>query len=352
MEYIPYTYLIGWSKLNLWYYGVEYGVKKSPCANPANLWKTYFTSSSLVSFHRRQYGEPDVIEIRRTFTSGDIISRMEDAIRWEKTVLSRINIVQPHWLNGRIGGDICPETTKKLNLIRYGVENVFQADEIKDKIKDTNMRKFGVEHPSYSLELLAKKAANNTEKYGVSCVLTLPHIRDKCMVRLRDPDVRLQIREKQHHTNLQKYGTSYPSQSSDVKQKVLITRSQLSNRPIVALIREYCRVFDAKLGEGWYQRSEDYLQQVLNDLQHQHGDHTIDCLKATNRPKQYSAGIKKLQSREQVQFIMLYKRKYGSKIKLGRGWDRKPEEFLNGIVQRLITEYGVISDPSSGETSS
>jgi hypothetical protein len=38
--YLPYTYLIGWSKLNLWYYGSQYGKK----AHPSNLWRTYFTS--------------------------------------------------------------------------------------------------------------------------------------------------------------------------------------------------------------------------------------------------------------------------------------------------------------------
>lgn len=42
--YIPYTYLIGWSKLNWWYYGAEFA-KIKKIANPSNLWTTYFTSS-------------------------------------------------------------------------------------------------------------------------------------------------------------------------------------------------------------------------------------------------------------------------------------------------------------------
>lgn len=32
-----YTYLIGWSRLNVWYYGVQY----NPMANKNDLWTTY-----------------------------------------------------------------------------------------------------------------------------------------------------------------------------------------------------------------------------------------------------------------------------------------------------------------------
>ena len=38
----PYTYLIGWSKLDKWYYGCRYGIN----CHPDDFWKTYFTSSN------------------------------------------------------------------------------------------------------------------------------------------------------------------------------------------------------------------------------------------------------------------------------------------------------------------
>ena len=41
---IPYTYIIGWSSLNKWYYGVRYAKN----CKPEDLWKTYFTSSKHV----------------------------------------------------------------------------------------------------------------------------------------------------------------------------------------------------------------------------------------------------------------------------------------------------------------
>jgi|Laugresp1bdmlbsn_1035097.scaffolds.fasta_scaffold04883_2 hypothetical protein len=63
----PYTYLIGWSKTNTFYYGSQYG----QFADPKNLWTTYFTSSKYVADYYRQYGDPDIIEIRKTFKTPD-----------------------------------------------------------------------------------------------------------------------------------------------------------------------------------------------------------------------------------------------------------------------------------------
>ena len=90
MNNIPYTYLIGWSDQQLWYYGCQYGSN----ANPDNLWKTYFTSSRVVKELRTTIGEPDVIQVRRTFSSNT------SALIWESKVLSRLDAANDaKWLN-------------------------------------------------------------------------------------------------------------------------------------------------------------------------------------------------------------------------------------------------------------
>lgn len=90
IEYIPYTYLIGWSNHDIWYYGVQYNKR----ANPSNLWTTYFTSSKQVKLARSEYGEPDVIEVRKVFTDKD------DARLWEHKVLCRMHVRKSkRWLN-------------------------------------------------------------------------------------------------------------------------------------------------------------------------------------------------------------------------------------------------------------
>lgn len=87
---MSYTYLIGWSKLDAWYYGVRYAKR----CKPSELWRTYFTSSRYVHDFRALHGEPDVIEIRKIFGTQD------KAILWESRVLRRLDVIHnSRWLN-------------------------------------------------------------------------------------------------------------------------------------------------------------------------------------------------------------------------------------------------------------
>lgn len=79
---MAYTYLIGWTALNKWYYGARWAEN----SNPSDLWNTYFTSSKNVKEFRQIYGEPNIIQVRKEFESGD------KAFRWESKVLTRLGI--------------------------------------------------------------------------------------------------------------------------------------------------------------------------------------------------------------------------------------------------------------------
>lgn len=90
MKNKPYTYLIGWSNLNIWYYGCRW----SKNCSPDDLWKTYFTSSKHVKEFIKFNGEPDVIQIRKIFSS------KEECRLWEHKVLRRMNVIyKSEWLN-------------------------------------------------------------------------------------------------------------------------------------------------------------------------------------------------------------------------------------------------------------
>jgi hypothetical protein len=80
----PYTYLVGWSAHDVWYYGVRFAVGCSP----DELWKTYFTSSKYVHEFANTHGDPDIIEVRKTFTDPD------KAQVWEEKVLKRLKVVE------------------------------------------------------------------------------------------------------------------------------------------------------------------------------------------------------------------------------------------------------------------
>jgi hypothetical protein len=93
---IPYTYLIGWSNLNLWYYGRQTRVG----CDPTDLWVTYFTSSNYVTEARELYGEPDVVKVRQVFNKDDYAISVVKCEAWEERVIDRINAVKStNWLN-------------------------------------------------------------------------------------------------------------------------------------------------------------------------------------------------------------------------------------------------------------
>lgn len=115
--YTPYTYLIGWSKHNKWYYGVRYAKE----CHPNDLWVTYFTSSKYVKNFRKLHGEPDVIEIRKTFN--DPIKAKE----WEEKVLRKLNVIkEERFLNKNVNGRFLkegPQSKEHINKrIKAGLE--------------------------------------------------------------------------------------------------------------------------------------------------------------------------------------------------------------------------------------
>ena len=97
---MAYTYLIGWKKYNKYYYGVRFSKK----SDPSELWISYFTSSKHVKDFYSLHGEPDLIEIRKTFDDSD------KAILWESKVLKKMKVLHDDkWLNQNIAGAINKE---------------------------------------------------------------------------------------------------------------------------------------------------------------------------------------------------------------------------------------------------
>lgn len=96
----PYTYLIRWTKLNISYYGVRYA---QDC-DPSDLWNPYKTSSIHVAKFIAEHGEPDVIQVRKTFIDVPV------AQNWEHRVLKRIKAVSSNkWLNRTDNKSIAPQ---------------------------------------------------------------------------------------------------------------------------------------------------------------------------------------------------------------------------------------------------
>lgn len=154
----PFTYLIGWSQHDRWYYGVRY----APGCDPSDLMTRYRTSSRYVKEMIRLHGMPDVIQIRRVFTD------VNKAREWEHRVLRRMRVVRdPRWLNrtDRISF-VCKghdeATRKKISEAQMGKPGRPHTAEAKAKISAIQLgRKLSDEHRSKLSHIIgeSKRAA-------------------------------------------------------------------------------------------------------------------------------------------------------------------------------------------------
>lgn len=133
---IPYTYLVGWSKLNKWYYGSRFA---NGC-HPTDFWKKYFTSSNYVKKFRKEHGEPDIIEIRRTFKT------KKEASDWEFRVLSAMHKLTPFgptskWINRAVGHHVINEPGKFLGE-KNGMFGKTHTKKVKQKLAKLASQRF------------------------------------------------------------------------------------------------------------------------------------------------------------------------------------------------------------------
>lgn len=156
--YTPYTYLIGWTKFNVWYYGSRYALKnnciyESGC-HPDDLWNTYFTSSKHVRKFIEINGQPDIIKIRKIFPASSEnpdrkeISELIDKVRnWEHNFLKKINApIKENWLNKTyslsirydkhplLGKKVSDETKKKISKTLTGRKDTEETRKKKSEI--------------------------------------------------------------------------------------------------------------------------------------------------------------------------------------------------------------------------
>lgn len=138
---IPYTYLIGWTEQNKFYYGVRYALD----CHPSDLMTIYFTSSPKVSEMIESYGLPDIIQVRKTFTD------TKRARHWEHKVLRRMKVIKSDkWLNRTDNKSIEPQIGEKNHMFgkfgelshRYGETLPEESKKIigeKSRMKKGNM---------------------------------------------------------------------------------------------------------------------------------------------------------------------------------------------------------------------
>lgn len=180
------------------------------------------------------------------------------------------------------------------NQTRYGVDCVFESEEMKSKIKNTNLEKYGVEHASqsvaiqekiqqtmiakygvpYAMQLEAFKAkakATCVDKYGVSSYNQSAEGRDKLskairQSRLDDPS----ITERTQATNFEKYGGPSPMCSLDVQAKAQATCQERYGTKYYgqSFARTMRTISDPSKAKNWSEFKADPARFILEHYDH------------------------------------------------------------------------------------
>lgn len=116
---------------------------------------------------------------------------------------SALTCLEKYGENNYSKTDVCRKQVTETNLKCLGVDSPLRNKEIMQRLKNTNLQRYGVENVSETAFVKERVKRTNLERYGVECVLQSEEIKQKIAC-----------------TNLKKYGVYNVSQSSEIKKKI------------------------------------------------------------------------------------------------------------------------------------
>jgi hypothetical protein len=199
-----------------------------------------------------KHGQPDIIQVRRVFSSGNYEIDKNAALRWESKVLTRLNVVKRSDFLNRWDNNMVPINLKgpfpfseediqnKANITlrkKYGARGS-ASELIKEKVYATNMAKYGEKHTlnTDAVKLARKKAiveqfgTDNPfknhkkmaelmmERYGVTNMMHDPEVKAHHKIALENKDW-TDRNNKSKKTNIEKYGTADLLNRPEIREK-------------------------------------------------------------------------------------------------------------------------------------
>jgi len=154
---------------------------------------------------------------------------------------------------------------KSDNLLKYNKEWFTETDEFKDKVKETCLEKYGV--GSYSQTDECKEKIKNTclEKYDFEYILQIPEIHEKGVSH----SMAEESKEKRKTTNQKNYNVDYNLQSLEIKEKIKNTNIEkygveypCQNKDVIKKIKQTNL---EKYNALYYIQSDDYKDKISED---------------------------------------------------------------------------------------
>lgn len=152
--------------------------------------------------------EKAMIQDKRNITLSSRFGGVDEFWKYQKAASENTKLLKygdKHFTN--------PEKIKSTVQSKYGVDNVFQLDSVKDKSKETCIEKYGVEYFSQSDVSKDRICKTNQEKYGVPYYIQSDEFRDKLK-----------------KSCIEKYGVEWYVLTSDCIQSRLIKNDSKPNR--------------------------------------------------------------------------------------------------------------------------
>lgn len=152
------------------------------------------------------------------------------------------------------------ENFKKLIKDKYDVDNVSQLDDVKEKKKATSREHYGTDYPMQSPKCWKELKRKNQEKYGKDWYTQTDEYKEKAMATNREKygvDWSLQapeVKDKINATMIDRYGVENPFSSPEIQARIRET-----------LVDEYGVDNVSKVPEIQQRKSETIAERAAND---------------------------------------------------------------------------------------
>ena len=147
------------------------------------------------------------------------VSKIKSTKNWKTSIIGKYGVENVFQLES------VKDKSKNTLISKYGVDNCFKSSEIQEKKKKTMVKRYGVENSGSSSVLLEKMKTTNIEKYGYDNYAKTDECKDKIKstnIERYGSDWYFQSEEyknKVKSSNLEKYESEWYIQSSDFKNK-------------------------------------------------------------------------------------------------------------------------------------
>lgn len=227
-------------------------------------------------------------------------------------------------------------TRRSIEAVRskYGVDNVFQLDEVKSKIRSTNLERYGVEVASQSEEVRAK--LSNSLKSTLADGSSVSKRKQTCTERygVSNPMQVQEIRDAARKTCIERYGVDTFSQSSKFKECVQQTWASKSDDDMKDITARRQRTLLDNHGECGLHIGSNAMHDFWLSASPQEIEAATMKKKATCEEKY--GGPSPMSSPDVIEKV-----KAGNLERYGAEWYTQTSEFLDRYQGTCLDKYGV-----------